>query len=91
VNIDKWCFINVNMTMIIMMIIDAWPKYCSTVVYPSATNNVTQICYKLQLRGWNVGAQQQQQVCTTLLSYDFFCHIFSFCTVSHYIYLCLKK
>ena len=35
----------------------------------------------------NVGAQQQQQVCTTL-SATFF---FLFYTVSHYIYLCLKK
>ena len=38
--------------------------------------------------GWNVGAQQQQQVCTsTTLSAIFF----SFYTVSHYMYLCLKK
>jgi len=36
--------------------------------------------------GWNVGAQQQQQVCTTLSAI-----FFSFYTVAHYIYLSLKK
>jgi len=49
----------------------------------SAANNITQICYKLQHRGWNVGTQQQQQVCTTLSAI-----FISFYTVSHYIYLC---
>jgi len=37
-------------------------------------NKLTQICYKLQHRGWNVGAQQKQQVCTTLS--DIFLHSF---------------
>jgi len=41
---------------------------------------------KLQHRGWNVGAQQQQQVCTTLSAIFIY-----FYTVSHYIYLCLKN
>ena len=41
----------------------------------SATNNITQICYKLQHRGWNVGAQQQQQQQGL---YDSFCHIYFF-------------
>jgi len=40
----------------------------------------------LQVTAWNVGAQQQQQVCTTLSAV-----FFSFYTVSHYIYLCLKS
>ena len=52
----------------------------------SATNNITQICYKLQHRGWNVGAQQQQQVCTTLSAI-----FITFYTVSHYIYLSQKS
>jgi len=40
----------------------------------SATNNITQICYKLQHRGWNVGAQQA----TATGLYDSFCHIYFF-------------
>jgi len=47
----------------------------------SATNNITQICYKLQHRGWNVGEQQQQQVCMSLSAifisfYSFSLHLF---------------
>jgi len=45
----------------------------------------TNICYKLQHREWNVGEQQQQQVCTTLSAIAF-----SFYKVTHYISLCLK-
>jgi len=47
----------------------------------SATNML-----QVTREGWNVGAQQQQQVCTTLSAI-----FFSFYTVSCYIYLSQKS